>query len=890
MPLRSRIKSLFRNLSPAGWSNHEAEIDEELDSYLDQLAEEKMQRGMAAAQARREARIEIEGVEQVKQQVRNSSAGAWLKTVAQDLRFSLRLLRRNPGFAFLVVLTLALGIGANTAIFSLVYGVLLRPLPYQNGGQIVVLHQQAKLAHVLDIPFSVKETQDYREYNHTLDSVVEYHSMDFLLLGADSAQRVQTGVVSANFFDVLGVRPLLGRTFVASDETPNSDAVLVLSYAYWKTVLGGDPNVVGKMFQMNNRPHRVIGVLPSIPQYPAENDVYMPTSQCPFRSSAKTIANRRARMLTVFGRSKVGVPLPAVQADLSTVAAQIERAHPADYPPSYGYTIAAAPLQDELTHRARTTLILLLSAAGLVLFIACANVANLMLAQLLKREREFAIRTALGASRIRVARQLLSESLLLSLSGGVVGLLLAYPTLALLVKFAARFTTRAAEVRVDSTVLLATLAISIACGLIFGVAPALSAGQHISESLKDGGGQSTSGGSRQRVRSTLVVAQIAISFMLLIGAGLMIRSFEKLMQVNPGFSPDRLLALYTSPNFTRYTQPVQFLDLQQEIQRRVRQLPGVESVAMGSSFPFSPNAMTTGPSSLSLWMFDKPLRKGDPEPIVDFTAVSPDYFATIRQPLLRGRVFTEHDDRNSLKVAIINETLARHRWPSEDPIGKRISFDEGANWLSIVGTIGDAKEYGLDKKVGDEVYVPADQAGYASYVIVRTSADPLRLKPELLKALHGVDPQLGIDQVDTVEHREHESVASPRVTTTLLGLFAALALAISSSGIAGVMALSVGQRTRELGIRMAVGQPKSSVIQMVVWRGLVLAITGTAIGVIGAIAFARLLASLLYQTSPEDVVTFAVIFVVFALVTVTACYIPARRVARIDPLTVLRQD
>src|ERR1700674_4068700 len=349
----SRITSLFRNLSRK--QENERELDQEVSSYLDLLTEEKIQGGMSPEAARRAARLELGGVEQVKEEVRDVRAGAWMETVLQDLRYGIRVLRNNPGFSALVVLTLALGIGVNTAIFSVVYGVLLRPLPYQHGRQLVVIHQQATRVNRPDIPFSVKEILDYRSQNHTLDAIVEHHSMFFLLMGPDWAERVQTAVVSANFFDVLGVKPLLGRTFVSSDESHNADAVLVLSYKYWQIRHGGDPNIVGKVFQMNNRPHTVIGVLPSIPQYPTESDVYMPTTQCPFRSAPGFIANRQARMMNVFGRLKPGIPLQQAQADLSTIANQLQNAYPEAYPKSNGYAIATAALQEELTRRARTT-------------------------------------------------------------------------------------------------------------------------------------------------------------------------------------------------------------------------------------------------------------------------------------------------------------------------------------------------------------------------------------------------------------------------------------------------------------------------------------------------------------------------------------------------------
>jgi putative ABC transport system permease protein len=887
MPGFSRFHSLFRNFSRR--QEDEQELDQEVSSYLELLTEEKIGTGMTPDAARRAAKMELGGVEQLKEQVRDVRAGAWMETVAQDLRYGFRTLRNNPGFSALVVLTLALGIGANTAIFSLVYGVLLRPLPYAHGGQLLVIHQRAR-AQASDVPFSYKELVDYREQTKTLDALVEYHSMPFLLLGDDSAERVQTAVVSANFFDVLGVKPLLGRTFVASDESTSADAVLVLSYQYWQSHQGGDPNIVGKVFHMNNRPHTVIGVLPPVPQYPAENDVYMPTSQCPFRSSQAFMANRKARMMTVFGRLKSGVAVATAQADLSTIASRIESANPDVYPKAEGYAVAVAPLREDLTRRARTTLLVLLGAAGFVLLIACANVANLTLARTLKRERELAVRSALGASRARLVRQLLTESVLLSLTGGVLGLWLASPSLRLLVKFAERFTTRANEVRIDGVVLEFTLVVSVLSGLLFGLVPALSSGERVSDALKQGSGQATSSQRRQRLRAGLVVVQIAVSFVLLIGAGLMIRSFGRLLTVDPGFNPDRVLTLNISPNFSRYTQNTQYVALGDSILRNVRALGGVESAALSSSFPFSPLALTSGPGSVSFDVDGRLLSTGDLRPRVDITGVSPGYFETIRQPLLRGRTFTDHDGAEAMKVAVINQSMAFHRFPSEDPLGKRISFDGGKNWITITGIVGDAREYGLGRAVGDEVYLPVDQSGFAGSLLVRTAVDPMSITTLIRKALHDVDPQLAVDQVATIERLQHESLASPRITTTLLGIFAGLALLISASGIAGIMALTVSQRTRELGIRMALGQSKGSVVRMVVQQGLAIALAGTALGLVGAIVLGRLLSSLLYATSPTDISTFAGVSLLFIVVAGLACFLPVRRATRIDPFTALRQE
>ncbi len=812
-----------------------------------------------------------------------------LETTLQDIRYGVRILFKNPGFTLIAILTLALGIGVNTAIFSVVYGVLLRPLPYKNGGQLVIIHQQAGQGHQANVPFSVKEVFDYRDQNHTLESVVEHHTMFFLLLGKDTAERVQTAVVSANFFDVLGVKPLLGRTFLASDESPNANAVLVLSHKYWQARHGGDPNIVGQVFQMNNRPHTVIGVLPPIPEYPAASDVYMPTSQCPFRSSQAAIGNRQARLMNVFGRLKPGVPLQQAQADLSTVARNLESSYPDAYPKDYGYAVAAAGLQDELTQKARLTFLVLLGAAGFVLLIACANVANLLLARLLKVERELAVRAALGASRGRLMRQLLTESVLLSLAGGALGLLLAPATLSLLVKFAERFTTRATEIRIDGTVLLFTALVSIGTGLLFGLAPAFSSGQN-AEALKQGSGRSTASRGRRRLRAGLVMAQVAVSFMLLIGAGLMIRSFAKLQQVNPGFTTDHLLTMRLSPNFSKYTATRQFIVLSQTILSRMQSVGGVQSAALASNFPFNPRGIVNGPGSVGFEIEGKPISRGELAPLVDTTVVSSDYFQTIRQPLIQGRAFTDHDDANAPLVCVINQTMARHRWRSEDAIDKRITFDKGQHWIKIVGVIGDAREYGLARPMADEIYIPVAQNGFTGNLVLRTAADPMTISTAVRNALHDIDPQLAVDQVSTVERLQRESITAPRVITILLAIFAALALVISACGIAAVMALSVRQRTQELGIRLALGAAPDSIVRMVVGQGLALAVAGTVLGIGGAIALTRLLSTLLYDTSPTDVFTFVAVSALFLLIAALACFIPARQATEIDPLIALRQE
>ena len=884
MPI-TRVRSFFRNLFRK--QVVDAQLDQEVSSYLGMLIDEKIARGLTREQATRAAKVELGGSDQVKEHVRDVRSGAWLESLLQDLRFGFRMMERNPGFSALVILTLALGIGANTAIFSVVYGVLLRPLPYPHGEDLVVLHQYAKKINIPDVPFSVKELDDYRQ-NHTLSGIVEYHSMAFLLLGNNSAERVQTGVVSHNFFDVLGVKPLLGRNFLESDESPDADAVLMLSYDYWQHHQGGDPNIVGKVFRMNNRPHTVIGVLPPIPQYPAENDVYMPTSACPTRSSKAFRENRDNRMMTAFGRIKPGIPLEKAQADLSTIAHRLEISYPQSYKPEYGYGLRAAPLQSELTQRARMTLLILLGASGFVLLIACANVANLMLARVLKRERELAVRSALGASRFRIARQLLTETVLLAVGGGTLGLVIAPPVLQLLIKFAARFTTRASEIALDWHVLVFTFVVSVAAGLLFGIAPAFSSTGQLSDALKQAGNQSSTNFAGQRLRAGLVVAQVTVSFILLIGAGLMMRSILALEHVDPGFRPDRLLTMRMSLNFRKYDSNVKVTNFLKELLLRVNHLGGVESASLAVNFPFNPGGIVNGPNTTLMQIQGRPEKESTAT--VDTNVAGTGYFETLRQPLLAGRTFTDHDDDKAPPVAIINETLARHRWPDQNPIGQRVSFDDGKHWTEVVGVVGNVREYGLAKTADDEVYVPAFQAGFASSLVVRTTGDALSLAPLLRSTIRSTDPEVAVDRVNSIERLQQDTVASPRITTILLGIFAALALAISATGIAGVMALSVSQRARELGIRMALGQSRTSMVKMVLQQGLWLAAAGTVLGIVGALAVGRLLASLLFNTSTRDVLTFTAVSLIFLLVAGVAAAVPARRVTLIDPSSALRQD
>ena len=870
-------------------SRMERDMDAELRFHLEMETEKNVRRGMSPEAARLAARRNFGGVEFTKEECRDARGRRLVESSMQDIRYGTRVLWRNPGFTLVALLTLALGIGANTAIFSVIYGVLLRPLPYANGSRLVVVHQRAPLAGVDDMGFSVKEINDYREQTQTLDAIAEHHSMSFILLGGDEAQRVQTAVVSSNFFDLLGVAALQGRTFAASDEEKGAEPVLLLSYNYWQQQCKGDPNIVGRVFRMNDKPHTVVGVLPPIPQYPVESDVYMPTVACPTRSSERALTNRNFRMMNVFGRLKPGVTAQQAQGDLASIASNLQKAYPDVYPENRGYVAALAPLQEELTRTARPTFLMLLGTAALVLLIACANVANLTLARLMRREREMAIRAAMGASRGRLMRQMLTESTVLSLIGGVLGLLLAAWGLQLLVSFAARFTPRANEIRIDASVMLFTLAVSVLTGLAFGLLPALASDKDLGTSLKENS-RTTAGGVRHRARALLVVAQVTLSFMLLIGAGLMMRTLLKLQSVNPGFNPQSVLTMRISPNWSRHATNEQFRDFTLRLLDRVKSQPGVLSAAFGSTFPMNPIGIRFGPSTQ---VFEIEGRVNDPSapPLqADRRSVTPEYFDTIKMALVKGRVFSESDNDKALQVGIVNQTMARHYWADDDPIGKRLTFDRGEHWLTIVGIVGDVKQYGLGRDTTDEFYVPHAQNAFGNQLLVRTAAPPLSMAGLMRTTVQEMDAETAVDNVQTLERVRDESLASPRLTAILLGSFAVLALVITAAGIAGVMTLTITQRTHEIGVRMALGASSLNVIGMVIRQAMTLVLIGLAAGAGGAFLLSRLMSSLLFAIAPGDPLTFAGVASVLFAVAAASCFAPARRITTIDPMLALRAE
>jgi putative ABC transport system permease protein len=868
------------------------DLRSEIEFHLEMRTRELIEAGLAPEAARLAAlhafgdlrAIENECHRVAAREARTEARRTLMIGLGQDLRYALRTLRRSPGYTAIALLTLALGIGANTAIFSMVRGVLLRPLPFRDGARLVNLEQPASLAGVQNAQFSVMELADYRDRSRTLRDLVEYHSMPFILLGRGEPWRVQTGVVSANYFDVLGVSMARGRAFREGEDQPGAEPVLVLSHDFWRNRLGGDPEIVGRTFEMNDRIHTVVGVLPPMPQYPGENDVYMPSSSCPFRSSAFTLQTRTARPLTLFGRLAPGVALADAQQELTRIGDALHAEHAGAYPVSQGFSTTVASLHEQLTRRARPTLLLLLGTAGFVLLIACANVANLTLARLVRRERELALRTALGADRGRLIRQLLAEGGVLALGGGALGLGLAAAALELLTAFAARFTPRAGEIALDGTVLGFTLAVALLTGVVFALLPALRSRLNLVGALKDGGA-ATSGGQSLRLRALLVIAQVAVSVVLLIGAGLMVRSLLALQRVDPGFDSERVLTMTLDLNWSRYTTPDLIRGFHDRLHARLAGQPGIVASASTMVFPLEGNRRM----GFEFEIEGRERGPGDALPQGDFRSVTPDYFRSLGIPLVTGRVFTASDGPQATQVALVNQAMARRHWGTASPLGSRISADTGKTWITIVGVVGDVRHYGLDSDPADELYAPFAQVPVREgSLLIRTTGEPLAMARRIEDEVQAIDPAQPVANVASLDELRSQSLASSRVTASLLGMFALLALLITGAGLAGVIAFSVSQRTQEIGVRMALGAARTEVLGMVLKEGMRLVLVGLVLGVAAAVALTRVMAGLLYGVPATDPLTFAGVAVVLLAVAAVACLVPARRAATVDPIVALR--
>ena len=878
MKILASLRALFHR------QRAERDLQRELAFHLDMQAQLHQRAGLDPAAAQAAALRDFGGVAQAEEACRDAWGTRFLDRLRQDLGYGWRGLRHNPGFAAVVVATLALGIGANTAIFSVVQGVLLRPLAYAAPDRLVALNQAAPGAGQPVLGFSVPDLTDFRARNRAFSAMSEYHSMWFILLGRPEPERVQTGVVSDNYFDLLGVKPLLGRTFLPGEDRPGAPAVLVLGYEYWQRSFGGDPQVVGRVFEMNNKPHTVVGVLPPLPAFPNADQVYMPASACPFRGSEQVLTNRQGRIISnVFGRLRDGVTAAQAGEDARRIGIELCGAFPQDYPRESGYTVEMQGLAQAFTGSARAPLLVLLATSGFVLLIACANVANLTLARLVRRDRELAVRAALGAGRARIFRQLLTENLLLATLGGAAGLALAAGGLKLLLAYAGQFLPRANEIAINGPVLLFTLTVSVLTGLIVGSRPGLPAADQLAATLKDG--NRGSGGGRSRLRAALVVGQVAIAVPLLVGAGLSARSLVKLSAVDPGLATDRVLAVNLQLNWSRYKdQPTRLAFWDRTLQETAR-VPGVLSVAISGREPL--NGLVNYPTPFRLE--GQPVEPDVPPATATVLVASENFFSTVGQPLRRGRDFRTSDTREAPAVAIVNDAFARHYWPNEDPVGRRLTFDNGKIWTTIIGVVADTRQQ-LDNEPVEEINVPLRASGglIAGTVVVSTAGAPAALSRDLRTAIHRVDPQQPVTSIETLAQVRDASLAPRRLIASLLGLFALLALVITAAGIGGVLAFAVSQRTQEIGIRMALGADRASVLWLVLRQGLGLALTGLVLGTIAAAFLSHLMTAVLYGVPPTDPLTFVAVVLVLLAVATGACLLPVRRATAINPLTALR--
>lgn len=805
-----------------------------------------------------------------------------MSLLLQDVRYAARTLAKTPGFTLLCVLTIAFGVGANTAVFSMVNGVLLRRLPYASNDRLIHIQQPSSSAPHIGI--SVPELQDLRAQVPELEAASEYHSMPFQFYGRGEPQRLQTGVVSDNFFDMLGVRPLLGRLFLPGEEAVGAPAVLVLGHRYWRQHFGGDPTVIGEKLTMNDRVHTVIGVLPPLPAYPGDNDVWMPAGACPFRGSPQVLNSRNGRMLQVYAAVKPGQTLEEARTGLTSVARRLHVAYPENYPPARQLSFSATPVREEMTSRSRPLFLTLLGMAGFVLLIAAANFANLTLARQLRRGHEIALRAALGADKSRIFRQLVTESLFVTLLGGTLGVLIAWSGLGLLRTFATRVTPRAEEIALDPVVLGFALAVSVVVGLVASLVP-VGRSPALSIALRDGAASTSTGRREGRVRDGLVAAQVALAFVLLIGAGLMVRSLVALQRVDGGYETSNVMTARVDLNWSRYTTNPVILQFADGLMQRLAGQPEVQSVGFSSDFPLLNGQPSTQPFRIRGREAANP---NEPGPRSDVTVASADYFKTIGVPLLRGEMYRDADRDTADVPVVISRRLAETHWPDADPIGGEVSFN-GRRWFRIVGIVGDVYQNGPSNDVSDQIYLPYFRFAPSDIrVLLRTKGDPGAVVPKLRTAVRELDDKQPLTSIQTLEELRGQRLSEPRTTTVLLLSFAVLALAITAGGLGGVVAYGVNQRVNEIGIRVALGARPRQVLASVMRQGVVIVVVGLVVGMASALALSRLMGSLLFAVQPNDVATYVGVAIALVGVALLASYLPARRALLVDPVQALR--
>jgi putative ABC transport system permease protein len=801
-----------------------------------------------------------------------------MDSVFKDLRFAFRGLLKRPGFTVIALVALALGIGANTAIFSLVNAVILQPLPFPEPDQLVWvfgnIRNGSNRASVAPLDFL-----DFRNQNKTFEHFAASFTtpVPVTLTGSGEPERLQASGITGNFFQTFGVAPALGRGFTLENEKTGQDQVAVISHALWQKRFAGDPAIVNKTIVLDGKTCQVLGVMPEDVTFPQTADLWVPMN---FDADPE-MKERFAHFLRPIGRLKQGVSLPQAQADTDLIAAQLEQQFPDS---NTGWNLRLVPLREQLVGNSRTTVFILFGAVAFVLLIACANVANLLLVRAAARQKEIALRTALGAGRLRIVRQMITESLLLAICGGALGALLAMWGVALLVSLSANNIPPTVQVKIDATVLGFTLLISVVTGVLFGLAPALrTANVNLIDALKEGvrgDGQST---LRNRTRSVLIVFESAIAVMLLIGAGLLVRSLIALQRVDPGFDANNVLTLRVDLPRQKYNTPEKAANLFQELETRVAGLPGVEAVGLVTELPLSGQ-----PNDMPFTVEGRPVASREEAFDSDFRRVNQNYFDALRIPLLRGRNFTDQEVRQNDKVVIVSQQLVDTAFPNEEALGKRLITGMNEPY-EIIGIVGDLRHRSLAGQPFPAMYFPTRQTGREN-VVVRTKGDPLSIAGAVRNQVRAIDPDLPVASMKPMTEWVASSVAEERYRTTLFGLFAALAMILAATGIYGVMSYSVAQRTHEIGVRMALGARRFDVLKLVVRQGMVLTLIGVILGLGGAFALTRVMETLLFGVTTRDPMTFTVVAASLMAVAFIACFVPARRATKVDPLVALRYE
>jgi putative ABC transport system permease protein len=805
--------------------------------------------------------------------------------VVQDVRYAFRLLAKSPGFTAIAILTLALGIGANTAIFTVVNAVLLRPLPFQDPSRLVLVAEKSPYP---TISTSYQNWLDWRDQSHSFESVEAIRPSTIALTGGGQPERLTSQNMTAGIFPLLGVKAILGRTFLPEEDRSGGNPVVLISYGLWQRRFGGSREIIGENIDLDSQPYTVVGVLPSGFQLMFPADICLP-----FMPWARTLPDDRNWHPGIFAiaRLKPGVTREQARSEMVGLTKRLEQQYPLY---NTGVSANIVGIQDQMVQNVRPALLLLLGAVAAVLLIACVNVANLLLARAASRSREVAIRTAMGASRGRIIRQLLTESVLLSLSGGLLGILMAVDALGPLVKLASGSVPKVVTIALDYRVLIFTLAVSVLTGVFFGIAPALGTTKlDLRETLNEGSRGSTAGPGQHRMRGFLVAAEIAAAMLLLIGSGLLLRSFERLQEVPPGFQPDHLLAADLPLSLNAYAKPEQRFEFFDRLVERSQALPGVRSAAAASSLPVS-----SGGGAIHFNIYGRPPKSPHEFTAAGYFTVTPHYFETISVPLLQGRFLAASDTEKAPAVVVINATMARTYWPNESPLGKRMQLgalpENEVPWMEVVGVVGDVLQ-NLGNSPAAEMYLPYRQADallpvFQLSLVIRTVTEPHAAVSALRSAVAEIDPNQPLVNMRSMEENISTNVAQPRFRAWLIGIFAVLALVLAAVGVYGVMSYTVTLRTGEIGVRVTMGAQPLDVFRIIVGEGLRLALLGVGVGLVTALALARLLRGFLFGISAYDPLTFIGVSVILTVVAVAACYFPARRATLVDPLVALRYE